>query len=105
MVSLHSIKLSALYTCIVIICIVCAIVALPWMAYCFATGRERGWLIAKAFDRVGNALSGGSDTEYLSDRSNQARRAGKTWGCILCRLLDIAQKGHCQLYNPPGITD
>jgi hypothetical protein len=97
----QKLKMCVLYTLICVVCILCSIIALPWMAVCFFKGSGRGWLIAKGFDRVGNAMTGGSDEEYLSKRANDARIAGKRWGCLLCRGLDLIQKGHCDGFTPP----
>lgn len=88
-----------------LVCVGCVSIALPWMFIAAFNGSPRYWTIAKGFDRTGNATAGGSDDEYLSARANEARRANRRWGCLLCKLLDVAQKGHCQQYNPPGITD
>jgi hypothetical protein len=43
-----------------------------------------------------NALLGGEASETLSYRSAKARRAGKRWGCLLCRFLDRMHADHCQ---------
>jgi H+/Cl- antiporter ClcA len=49
-----------------LVCALCALVALPWMLVCLLIGSPRAWTIALSFDRVGNALTGGIDGEYLS---------------------------------------
>jgi hypothetical protein len=46
-------------------------------------------------DEVGNTLTGGSPNETISERAAKAQADGKTWGCVLCRVLDWIQKGHC----------
>lgn len=43
-----------------------------------------------------NALTGGRWPETMSYRSAKAQRDGKTWGCILCRLLDLFDRRHCR---------
>ncbi|RWJ03509.1 hypothetical protein [Mesorhizobium sp.] len=42
-----------------------------------------------------NALLGGEAPETLSYRSAKARRSGKRWGCLMCRLLDAFDRDHC----------
>lgn len=38
----------------------------------------------------------GSEDETVSSRAGKAARKGKRWGCLLCRLLDKIDPGHCQ---------
>lgn len=42
-----------------------------------------------------NTLTGGSPNETVSERAAKARNAGRRWGCVLCRMLDWIQWGHC----------
>lgn len=61
-------------------------------------GSRRAWPVAVANDQALNAaLVGkpGSEDETVSSRAGKAARAGKRWGCILCRLLDAVDPGHC----------
>lgn len=51
--------------------------------------------LAVALSVLANALAGGAPTETISYRSAKARRAGRRWGCILCRVLDRIEAGHC----------
>ncbi len=37
----------------------------------------------------------GTSNETISERAAKARNAGRRWGCILCRLLDDVNPGHC----------
>ena len=62
-------------------------------------GSSRAWPVAVANDQTLNAaLVGkpGSEDETISSRAGKARIAGKRWGCILCRLLDLIDKRHCE---------
>lgn len=45
--------------------------------------------------------------ETISSRAGRARASGRTWGCILCRLLDDIDPGHCDeaIKNPLGRLD
>lgn len=51
--------------------------------------------IAMGFDRLANAALNGLDTETISARAARGRQEGRAWGCLLCRLLDRLQPGHC----------
>lgn len=51
------------------------------------------WLIL--LDEAGNTLTGGSPNETISERAAKARNAGRRWGCILCRVLNRINPGHC----------
>lgn len=53
------------------------------------------WNILVALDQLLNTILGGDPQETLSSRAAKARLKGKAWGCLLCRLLDRAQKDHC----------
>lgn len=37
----------------------------------------------------------GSYNETVSRRAAYARDAGVTWGCVLCKVLDFINRGHC----------
>ena len=37
----------------------------------------------------------GDPEETISSRAAKAKNAGKAWGCVLCKFLDLFQKGHC----------
>lgn len=37
----------------------------------------------------------GASNETISERAAKARNAGRRWGCILCRLLNKINPGHC----------
>ena len=44
------------------------------------------------------ALDGspGSEDETVSSRAGKAARTGRRWGCVLCRLIDKIDPGHCE---------
>ena len=54
-----------------------------------------GRRVAVAIDQLFNALLGGDEDETISSRAEKARRKGKRWGCVLCRILDWLDKDHC----------
>jgi hypothetical protein len=55
------------------------------------------WLVL--LDQAGNTLLGGSPNETISSR------AGKAWGCILCKLLDYIQPNHCAIAMAVQVGD
>lgn len=42
-----------------------------------------------------NTIFGGSPNETVSERAAKARNAGRKWGCVLCRVLNWVNPGHC----------
>jgi hypothetical protein len=55
--------------------------------YCFE--------VALAFDRLLNAIICGKSTETICVRATQAWFLDKTWGCVLCRVVDFFDRDHC----------
>ena len=53
------------------------------------------WNIFIALDQLLNTVLGGYPDETISSRAGKAQRSGKLWGCVLCRVLDVFDKGHC----------
>ncbi len=49
------------------------------------------------FDEGLNTLTGGDPGETVSSRAEKARMNGRTWGCVLCKILDKIQKDHCKI--------
>lgn len=67
-------------------------------------GSNRAWPVAVANDQTLNAaLVGrmGSEDETVSSRAGKAAHNGKRWGCLLCRLLDRIDPGHCETSIEP----
>ena len=59
---------------------------------------DRAWPVAVANDQVLNAAlvgRSGSEDETISSRAGKAAQSGRRWGCILCRVLDWFDPGHC----------
>jgi len=61
------------------------------------------WNILIALDQFANAILGGDPDETISSRADKAQQEGKRWGCILCKLLDLIQKGHCRSSLEPDM--
>jgi len=71
------------------------LLALVRYLWAMATNPGRAWGIARAFDRVFNVAANGDERETVSSRAARARDEGRRWGCVLCRLLDRLDTGHC----------
>ena len=56
---------------------------------------NRAKSIAIGFDQTLNAATGGSVDETISSRAYKACIAKRKWGCLLCKMLDAGDKGHC----------
>lgn len=71
-------------------------IALARMGWAIITGNiRRAWLIALAFDDLGNVAGNGSMGQTISSRAAHARAEGKRWGCLVCEDLDKIDPGHC----------
>lgn len=77
-------------------CQLCLIPAALRFWWAIFTAVDEAWEILLAFDRLGNVATNGDWRETISARANRARREGRRWGCVLCRLLDWVQKDHCK---------
>lgn len=54
-----------------------------------------GLLSAVAFDQLFNTASGGNEDETISERAARLRKDGVRWACVLCKLLNWLDDGHC----------
>jgi hypothetical protein len=61
------------------------------------------WNLLIALDQLMNAILLGDPRETISSRADKARAEGKKWGCILCKLLDKIQTGHCASSLEPDV--
>lgn len=78
-----------------LVCQLAHLIASLWMLAAIAVGSPRARRIALAYDRVGNAATGGLDTETISSRAHRGSTEGNRGWCLLCRLLDRIDPGHC----------
>lgn len=79
-----------------LLCLLASLLAAIWMLLAAMVGSKRAWTLAVAHDQLANAAFGGHEDETISSRAGKAARAGKRWGCILCKLLDRLDPGHCE---------
>lgn len=79
-----------------LLCMLASFVAGIRMMFAIVVSPRRAWRLAVAHDQLANAAANGSEDETISSRANRARLQGKRWGCVLCKLLDKFDKGHCE---------
>ena len=54
------------------------------------------WRNLIAIDQLFNTVLGGYPDETISSRAAKAKRKGKRWGCVLCRMLHWVDPNHCE---------
>jgi len=47
-------------------------------------------------EKGGNTLTGGSPDETISRRAARAEARGAWWGRVMCRGLNVLDRGHCR---------
>jgi hypothetical protein len=72
-----------------------AVIAFVRYLYTVLVAPDKSWKIAISFDQLFNAASNGNEDETVSSRAGRAKRENKKWGCVLCKLLDVFDKNHC----------
>lgn len=87
-----------LFIAIFAACQVAHVLASLWMLGAALVGSGRAWAIILGYDYLGNSVTGGEPGELISTRANRARKEGRRWACVLCRLLDKVDPGHCDRY-------
>ncbi|WP_199489740.1 hypothetical protein [Microvirgula sp. AG722] len=78
------------------LCMLASLIAGLWMLLAVAFGSRRAWTLAVAHDQLANAAFGGSEDETISSRAGRGARRGIYRWCLLCRLLDRIDPGHCE---------
>ncbi len=59
--------------------------------------RAWGWRVLLALDQLANVvLLNGDEDETISSNAGKSARRGLRWACVLCRILDLADPGHCE---------
>jgi hypothetical protein len=64
---------------------------------CIVFNTDKAWNIALMIDQTANVGANGQVDTTISARAARARNAGKGWGCVLCRVLNVFQKNHCDI--------
>lgn len=54
------------------------------------------WNILLWIDQGLNTLTGGDPDETVSSRAAKAKRNGRRWGCVLCKVLNWFDRNHCE---------
>jgi hypothetical protein len=78
-----------------LLCLAASAYSAARMLYAVLRNPARAWVMAIAHDQLANAAANGDPDETISSRASRARREGRTWGCVLCRVLDWIEKDHC----------
>lgn len=63
--------------------------------WCIFFDQDRAWVIAKAFDRLGNSGAGGDGKKTVSRSTAEAELRGEDWACALCKFLSWFDRDHC----------
>lgn len=79
-----------------LLCLAASLLAAVRMLWAIITSPPRAWRLAVAHDQLFNAAANGDEDETVSSRAAKARRSGRRWGCVLCRLLDALDPDHCE---------
>lgn len=53
------------------------------------------WNIMIAIDQFWNTVLKGDPDETISSRAGKAAQQNQKWACVLCKFLDLFEKGHC----------
>ncbi len=69
------------------------IAALVRFFVCCFTNPAKAWVIALGVDDLGNVAFNGRLGQSISSRAAHARP--RMWGCVMCRVLDWLDPGHC----------
>ena len=76
-------------------------ISIVWVLFAiiFAPNGERALAIILAYDRLGNAMSGGDGRETISSRIGRLQENPATmpkWAAVLGGILDKLQANHCR---------
>lgn len=78
------------------LCVLGALFSSLWMLVSIPMRSPRAWLLALSFDQLVNTAWGGDPDETISSRAARGARLGIWRYCVLCRLLDLIDRGHCE---------
>lgn len=81
---------------IFLVCLVGLMVTAIGQFYWVFREPERTRGIAVRVDQATNGALHGNPQETISSRANRARIKKRRWGCVLCRVLDLFKRGHCE---------
>lgn len=72
------------------------VLALAMSLLQLVAGNRRAVRVFVGADQTLNAAIGGSEDETISSRAGKGARRGIWRYCLLCRLLDLVDPGHCE---------
>ena len=81
---------------VLLLCLAASVYALIRMSWAVLANPARGWQVSVGFDQLTNAAANGDPDETISSRAGKARLLGRRWGCVLCKVLDALDAGHCE---------
>ena len=79
-----------------VLCALAGLIATLWMLFAAIAGSPRAWRLAVAHDQLANTAFGGDEDETISSRAGKGARRGERKWCLLCRLLNVIEQGHCE---------
>lgn len=79
-----------------LICCFSVLISMFQMLCSIIYDKQKAWEIAVASDRQANASFNGDSRETISSRAYRAMKKGNKAACLLCKLLDVLDKGHCE---------
>lgn len=82
--------------CLWCICLVGVCIVMAASLGKILTNPPKAMRIFLGVDRATNAALNGDISESISGRANRARKAGRTWGCVMCKVLNWFDKSHCE---------
>ncbi|MCL2829431.1 MAG: hypothetical protein FWD77_01685 [Betaproteobacteria bacterium] len=78
------------------LCQLAAVLTALRMLWAVLCNPDRAWTIGLAYDRLANAAANDNEVQTISSRAAKAQQDGKRWGCLLCKVLDWIDSGHCE---------
>jgi hypothetical protein len=104
--SVVNLQKRAILLALLLLCQVVALLAPIRAVWALLTSNtDRAFEIIKGYDLLGNATANGRYNELISTRANRARAEQRRWGCVLCRLLDRVDPGHCARAGQTGAAN
>lgn len=79
-----------------VVCLATILFVMPVLLWDAITGSPRYLRILVGLDCATSATFGGDGHTTISRRAYLAEKAGKRWGCVLCKILDRIQENHCE---------
>lgn len=79
------------------------ILVTPLWLYAIVFDDKRAWDMMVAYDRFANAALNGDPKQTLSERAYFGMQRGSVPWCLLCRLLSLFHKDHCEVVGTAAV--